>query len=109
LRSELRRVSRALAARTAFARVDFAFGGDAPGTSSFKSGKGGSNGAGIVALRSMGCMFMGPACRGLRICIQSKRVDAEFVRLMDRAGFKPLSRRLHGKGLATKGSIVFNE
>jgi len=81
LRSELRRVIRAFAARTAFALVDFAFGGDAPRPSaSFEPGKGGSNGAGIVALRSTGCMLIGPAYRGLRFCMWAKRVDARFVR-----------------------------
>jgi hypothetical protein len=84
LRSELRRVIRALAARTASVLVDFAFNSDALRRSaSFEPGTGESNGngTGIVALRSTGCMLIGPVCRGLRFCMRAKRADAEFVRL----------------------------
>jgi hypothetical protein len=69
LRSELRRVTSAFAARSASV-LDFVFGsaaGRRPG--SFEIDIAGSTGAGIVELRSAGCMLMGLAYRGL-LCIR---------------------------------------
>jgi hypothetical protein len=70
LRNELRRVIFAFAARTASV-LDFVFG-SATGrrTGSFESDVAGSTGGGIVELRSAGCMLMGPAYRGLLLCIR---------------------------------------
>jgi hypothetical protein len=77
LRSELRRVIRAFASRTASVLVDFAFGGDAIGVAG--SAMAGSTGAGIVALRSNGCIVIGPVGRGGRFFIPFKRAFAELV------------------------------
>jgi hypothetical protein len=95
-------VIRAFAARTASVRVDSAFGRNAAGsTVSSVPGKGGSNGAGIVALRSIGCIVIGPVGRRARFFIPVKRSSAELV---------SMSRRRNSDGaLKTpemKGSIT---
>jgi Na+/citrate or Na+/malate symporter len=69
LRNELRRVILAFAARTTSILVGFIFGGAALGQLASEPGMAGSNGAGIVELRSTGWMLIGPAYRDLLPCI----------------------------------------
>jgi hypothetical protein len=69
-RSELRRVRRAFAARTASFLVNLAFETDALGRDAvLESGIAGSTGAGIVELRSTGWTLIGPGYRRLPFCI----------------------------------------
>jgi hypothetical protein len=81
-------VIRAFASRTASVLVDFDFGGEAMG--GVASAMPGSTGAGIVALRSTGCIVIGAVCRGARFFILVKRGDAESVSIPETS---QLSRR----------------
>lgn len=96
---------RAFASRTASVLVDFAFGGEAIGETA--SAMAGSTGAGIVALRSTGCIVIGPVGRGARFFIPVKRTHAQLVSVSrKRVG---LLRRAAEKSPAVKGSITPGE
>jgi hypothetical protein len=85
LRNELRRVIRAFAARTASFLVSFFFGGAARERSvSLASGNAGNTGAGIVALCATGCILIGPAHRGLLLCIGDNALPPNLFDAVDR-------------------------
>jgi hypothetical protein len=106
MRSELRRVIRAFALRTASVLVELASGDEAIGKAA--SAMAGSTGAGIVALRSTGCIVIGPVCRGARFFIPVKRAPAELVSMSGKCIAAHPSETL-GEKPAAKGSITSSE
>jgi hypothetical protein len=96
---------RAFASRTASVLVDFAFGREAGGETA--SAMPGSTGAGIVALRSTGCIVIGPVCRGARFFIPVKRSYAELVSIP--VSVAALSCERLVKTPAMNGSITSGE
>jgi len=112
LRSELRRVIFAFAARTSSVLVGF-FGADALGRSTpFEPGIAGSKGAGIVELRSTGCMLIGPACRGLRRCIIDNALPPDLFDVVEHASQRrplPAFSRRRPVPPIEKSSTIFRE
>jgi len=112
-RKELRRIIRAFAARTASFLVSFAFGGNALGQSaSFEPDIAGSDGAGIVELWSTGCMLMGPAHRGLLVCINDNALPPNLFEVIDRTDLQlpiPAFARRRPVPPFVKGSVVPRE